>query len=38
MTDVTVPVGPEGLVSLQLAGGMGHLAVDVTGYSVGAAF
>jgi hypothetical protein len=38
VTDVTVPVGPEGLVSLQLAGGMGHLAVDVTGYSVGAAF
>lgn len=33
---VTVPVGPDGLVSLQLSGGMGHLVVDVTGYSVGA--
>lgn len=36
--DVTVPVGPEGLVSLQLASGMGHVAVDVIGYSVGAPF
>ena len=35
---VTVPVGPDGLVSLVLTGGMGHVAVDVTGYSVGAAF
>lgn len=35
---VTVPVGPDGLVSLQLSGGMGHLVVDATGYSVGAAF
>jgi len=34
---VTVPVGPDGLVSLRLGGGMGHLAVDVTGYSVAAA-
>lgn len=34
---VTVPVGPDGLVSLQLRGGMGHLVVDATGYSVGAA-
>jgi hypothetical protein len=31
---VTVPVGPDGLVSLELRGGMGHLAVDVVGYSV----
>lgn len=31
---VTVPVGPDGLVSLELTGGMGHVAVDVTGYSV----
>ena len=36
IADVTVPVGPDGLVSLELTGGMGHLAVDVTGYSVGA--
>ena len=35
---VTVPVGPDGLVSLALTGGMGHVALDVTGYSVGAAF
>jgi len=35
-TTVTVPVGPDGLVSLQTTGGMGHLRVDVTGYSVGA--
>ena len=35
---VTVPVGPDGLVSLVLTGGMGHVALDVTGYSVGAAF
>ena len=34
---VTVPVGPDGLVSLQLTGGMGHLVVDATGYTVGAA-
>ena len=34
---VTVPVPTTGVVSLQLAGGMGHLAVDVTGYVVGAA-
>jgi hypothetical protein len=34
--EVTVPVGPDGLVSLQLAGGMGHLVVDVLGYSVAA--
>jgi hypothetical protein len=34
---VTVPVPTSGLVSLELAGGMGHLAVDVTGYVVGAA-
>lgn len=34
--EVTVPVGADGLVSLALAGGMGHLAVDVTGYSVAA--
>lgn len=36
-TTVTVPVPTTGVVSLQLAGGMGHLAVDVTGYVVGAA-
>lgn len=36
--DVTVPVGPDGLVSLALRGGMGHVAVDTIGYSVGAAF
>lgn len=34
---VTVPVPTTGVVSLELAGGMGHLAVDVTGYVVGAA-
>ena len=34
---VTVPVPTTGVVSLQLAGGMSHLAVDVTGYVVGAA-
>jgi hypothetical protein len=34
---VTVPVPTTGFVSLELAGGMGHLAVDVTGYVVGAA-
>jgi hypothetical protein len=34
---VTVPVGPDGRVSLQLTGGMGHLVVDATGYTVGAA-
>lgn len=34
---VTVPVGQDGLVSLQLTGGMGHLVLDATGYSVGAA-
>ena len=32
----TVPVGPEGVVSLQLAGGMGHVTVDVTGYALAA--
>lgn len=32
--EVVVPVGPDGLVSLQLTGGMGHLVADVTGYSV----
>jgi hypothetical protein len=37
VADVTVPVGTNGVVSLQLAGGMGRLAVDVTGYVVGAA-
>ena len=34
---VTVPVGPDGRVSLALTGGMGHLVVDATGYTVGAA-
>ncbi len=34
---VTVPVGQEGLVSLQLAGGMAHVVVDATGYTVGSA-
>jgi hypothetical protein len=35
---VTVPVPTTtGVVSLELTGGMGHLAVDVTGYVVGAA-
>lgn len=33
---VTVPVGVEGLVSLQLAGGMAHIAVDVVGVAVAA--
>jgi len=37
VANVTVPVGTTGVVSLELAGGMGHLAVDVTGYVVGAA-
>lgn len=37
-SQVTVPVGPDGLVSLVLTGGMGHVTVDATGYSVGAAF
>jgi hypothetical protein len=32
---VTVPVGPEGLVSLAPSGGMGHLIVDVVGYTPG---
>lgn len=32
---VTVPVGTEGVVSLELTGGMGHLKVDVTGYTAG---
>ncbi|MGH8894723.1 MAG: hypothetical protein ACRDWY_15685 [Actinomycetes bacterium] len=32
---VTVPVGIDGLVSLQLAGGMGHLVVDAIGYTSG---
>ena len=36
-TEVTVPVGPDGLVSLALGGGMGHVAVDVVGYSLAAA-
>jgi len=31
--DVAVPVGPEGLVSLQLAGGMAHVTADVVGWS-----
>ena len=35
--DVTVPVGPEGLVSLALTGGMAHVSADVVGYSVAAA-
>jgi hypothetical protein len=34
-TDVTVPVGTDGLVSLELAGGMGHLTVHTIGYTVG---
>jgi hypothetical protein len=33
--DVTVPVGADGQVALQLAGGMGHLVVSVIGYTVG---
>ena len=37
VASVTVPVGQSGVVSLELSGGMGHLAVDVTGYVVGAA-
>lgn len=32
---VTVPVATDGIVSLQVTGGMGHLVADVTGYSVG---
>ncbi len=33
VAELSVPVGPHGLVSLALTGGMGHLVVDVTGYS-----
>lgn len=33
---VTVPVGTGGLVSLELTGGMGHVTVDVVGYTAGA--
>jgi hypothetical protein len=33
--DVTVPVGADGQVALQLAGGMGHLVASVIGYTVG---
>lgn len=33
---VAVPVGVEGLVSLQLTGGMAHIAVDVVGAAVAA--
>lgn len=31
---VTVPVGPEGLVSLQLTGGMANVTATVTGYAM----
>lgn len=34
---VTVPVGLEGLVSLELTGGMAHVVVDAIGYTVGSA-
>lgn len=36
VAEVTVPVGPDGLVSLQLAGGMAHVTAEVVGWSVAA--